>query len=66
MKLSADGAQPRATVSAHVSAVSALSALAWVALSCDRSAPQLLHDMLAVLKTSTLGFGAIVVDELGG
>jgi len=32
-------------------AVSGLECLRWVALGCDRSAPQLLHEMLPQLKT---------------
>jgi hypothetical protein len=35
-----------------LSAVSGLERLRWAALGCDRSAPQLLHEMLPQLKTS--------------
>jgi len=34
-----------------LSAVSGLERLRWVAMGCDRSAPQLLHEMLPQLKT---------------
>ncbi len=37
-------------------AVSGLERLPWAALGCDRSAPQLLHEMLPVLKTSMTRF----------
>src|SRR6266540_6819350 len=37
-------------------AVSGLERLRWAALGCDRSAPQLLHEMLPVLKTSMTRF----------